>query len=349
MQHAGAFSLKRMLILLVPCLAIGSYLYWYNLQSPARARSGDQRLLIKKLGIGQIAATELSAGFEDADGDLVADPPGDPDQFIAPDPIVFSYIPSMGAGEKRSLWDEFTAEMATALGTAVEVVAFTDPEKHLAAFSNGDLHVTAFNTGMVPRAVASGGFVPVCTLGQQDGSFGYTMKLIVRADSDIQSPADLANHRLTFTRLNSNSGYKAAVVMLMQKHNLLPERDYEWQFSFGHFRSMEGIVDGQYEVAAVAGDLLDRQIAQGIIDGSQVRTIYESEKFPPAALGYAYNLAPELAQGVRSFLANYELQDDSELGEEFAAAGHTKFVPIRYQEDWKGVREIDRELAVGRE
>ena len=74
--------------------------------------------------------------------------------------------------------------------------------------AEGRLHISAFNTGAVPSAVSSCGFVPFCTVGQDDGTFGTTMQVIVPAKSPIKSIKELKGHTMAFTTRDSNSGCK---------------------------------------------------------------------------------------------------------------------------------------------
>ncbi len=54
------------------------------------------------------------------------------------------------------------------------------------ALRDGELHIAGLNTGAVPLAVQRDGFVPLCTFGREDGTYGYTMKVLVPADSPIK-------------------------------------------------------------------------------------------------------------------------------------------------------------------
>jgi len=196
--------------------------------------------------------------------------------------------------------------------------------------------------------VNADGFVPVCTLGRADGNYGYTMKIIVPADSDIQKVEDIRGHRMTFTRPRSNSGYKAALVLLMDDYHMQIERDYDWGFSYGHDNSIRRVASHEFEAAAVASDLLDRMVARGEIKADAIRSIYESEKFPPGAIGYAYNLMPELRTGICAVLLDFDWSGTG-LEKEFGPAGATQFVPISYKDDWGNVRRVDTALAKARQ
>jgi phosphonate transport system substrate-binding protein len=126
----------------------------------------------------------------------------------------------------------------------------------------------------------------------------------------------------------------------MYDFGLQPERDFEWSFTFGHDESIRGISVGDYEVAAVASDLLARAEARGDIKPDQYKVIYTSERFPPVALGYAYNLKPELAEKIKESFVGFTWEGTA-LETEFAEGDQNAFVPVNYKDDWSLVRRID--------
>ncbi len=273
----------------------------------------------------------LAARFTDANDDLIADAATDAARRRSPDELIFTYVGGPMAEEELSDWTDFIAHPSCVTGKSVKTAVFGTIGEQLAALEKGTLHVTGFNTGAVPTAVASSGFVPICTFGGDDGSFGIKMQLIVRADSSIQKLEDLKGHTVTFTSRDSNSGCKAALVLL-QDHDMLPQRDYLWQFSGGHEESIARIVAGEYQVAPVASDLLQRAIGTGVVKPEQIRIIYESERFPPATLGYAHDLTDELAASIRKAFFEFECRGTS-LQKRLDDSGNAKFVPLSYKQD----------------
>ena len=165
------------------------------------------------------------------------------------------------------------------------------------------------------------------------------MKIIVPADSPIKDLGDLKGHRMTFVRPRSNSGCTAALVMLMKDHNLQPERDYSWGFSFGHENSIKYVAEHKFEAAAVASDILARMAARGDIAKDSFRVIYESEPFPPGVIGYVYNLTPGLQKQIGDALLSFNWAGTG-LEKKFGASGWVKYAAVNYKEDWKAVREI---------
>jgi phosphonate transport system substrate-binding protein len=259
--------------------------------------------------------------------------------------LIFSFVAGPETEKQNADFKDFIAELTRVTGKPIETATFANIEEQTAALAKGALHVTAFNTGAVPGAVATAGFVPVCTFGGDDRSFGITMKIIVPAKSKIEKVEDLKGRTIAFTTLNSNSGCKAAVVLLQDK-NMLPSRDYKWIFSADHEFSIKGVAAGEYEAAPVASDLLQRAISNGTIKPDEVRAIYESERFPPATFGYAYDLTDELAAKIRQAFLEFRPKDTS-LDKRFADSHAAKFVALSYKQDFALVRRIDSAFQPG--
>jgi phosphonate transport system substrate-binding protein len=336
-QHS--FSMTRVLLVAVP---LGILCGWlaksYLSRLEAETRNESESVVLKQiLNTDTAEKSKLNARFTDADGDLVADPPKDPAQQILPEVLVFSYVANPKAESERSYWQPFADFLAKRTGKKVELAAFNTDQEQLAALKNGKLHITGFNTGNVETAVNECGFVPICVPGHADGTFGYQMKMIVPTNSAIKSVSDLKKRMITFTQRSSNSGYKAPVFILKEE-GLLPERDYRWQFAIEHEDSIRGIARGEFDVAPVASDMLQRSIKKGDIAEDGFRVIKESEWFPPAAIGYVYNLSPALASDIRAAFLNFSITD-TELAQQFSDA--TRFVPVSYKTDFELIRKID--------
>jgi phosphonate transport system substrate-binding protein len=91
--------------------------------------------------------------------------------------------------------------------------------------------------------------------------------------------------------------------------------------------------------------MLEHALAHGDIKQEQYRSIYTSESFPTASLGYVYNLKPELAQKVKDALLSYDWKG-SPLAEHFITDKRTTFVPVDYKKDWTLIRWIDDEMGI---
>ncbi len=343
--ESGSLSLSRVLKLVLPLalILIGLSLF-SNASVQKQAQAELERDILQRLLDDVVKPPSTTVAFVDADGDLVCDSPA-AEKCVDPATIKFCYTAN---------WADFCKHLSEKLGKPVEYsTGPTSISEQLSALAAGELHITGLSTGTAPTAVQSCGFVPVCTFGRADGTVGYTMKIIVPAGSGIKSVEDLKpaaqkRPRVTFTSPDSNSGFKAALVMLMEQRGLLPERDYEWGFSLGHDTSIKDIVAKEADLAPVASDVLDGMIAKGEVAADAIETVYESERFPPAVLGYAYNLKPELQTAIRDALLAFDWNGTS-VANEYATVGNAKFVAVNYKDDWANTRRIDDIVRKARE
>ena len=347
-ERRSDHSFARVFMVVLPIAIVGLAAYWWasRLESAAREEMSSN-VFARMLG-ANAAMAGAPMRYEDKDHDLVADSPEDPAKCIAPEVLVLSFVAAEEESVPEDAWKEVLAKLKEKTGREVRYVHYSSPNEQLAALKKGELHIAGLNTGVVPLAVQRDGFVPVCTFGREDGSYGYTMQLLVPADSKIKDDdvKGIKGHKVTFTRPDSNSGCKALLIML-KDHDMQPDRDYQWGFSLGHEESIKGIASKDFQVAPVASDILTRMVEKGEVDPKTFRAIYESERFPPATLGIAYNLTPELRTAIRETLLSHDLKGtglEGEFGEDV-----TKFVPVTYKEDWANARRIDQMVADARQ
>ena len=340
-------SVGRIFAIVLPVAVVGVIAYWWTSTLESKARSELASNVVGKMFVSEPMPSKSSMQFADADNDLVADAPTDPAKLQKPEELVFSYVATEEDAIPDDRWKELAAAIEAKTGKKVKIAHYTKVEDQMADLAKGKLQIVGLNTGLVPSAVEHQGFVPVCTLGKADGSFGYTMELLVPAGSAIKDPSQVKGHKVTFTRPDSNSGCKAPLVLLKNDYNLLPERDYQWGFSLGHEDSIKHVAKKDLEVVAVASDILARMIENKEVDPAAVVSIYKSERFPPATIGYAYNLSPELRDGIRETLLKFDWKGTG-LEKQFGPAGQEKFVPVSYKDDWANTRRIDQAIAEAR-
>ncbi len=287
----------------------------------------------------------LADRFCDVDGDLLADVPTDPADLIDPDTLIFAYTPVEDPAVYRDVWSGFLEHLEAVTGKSVQFFAVDSNAAQLEAMRAGRLHVAGFNTGSVPFAVNTAGFRPFAMMAAADGSFGYEMEIIVPADSDIESPADLAGRSVAFTSPTSNSGFKAPSALLDSEFGLVADRDFTASFSGGHDASILGVANGDYEAASIANSVKSRMIERDVFDPADIRVVYTSQTFPTTAYGLVFDLDPELAAKIQEAFFSFDWAG-SALEEEFAQSGEAQFIPITYLEFWAVIRQIDEANGV---
>lgn len=292
-------------------------------------------------------AHALDARYQDKDGDLVADAPTDPKDWIDPATLVFAYTPVEDPAVYAQVWQGFLDHLAKTTGKKVQFFPVQSNAAQLEAMRAGRLHVAGFNTGSNPLAVNCAGFVPFTMMASKDNAYGYEMEIITYPGSGIEKVEDIKGKKLAFTSETSNSGYKAPSALLQQEFNMKAGADFEPVFSGKHDNSIIGVANKDYPAAAVANSVLQRMEARGVVKPEQTTTIYKSQSFPTTGYGYVYNLKPELAEKVKEAFFTFNW-DGSALQKEFSSSEppQEKFMPITYKDQWKVVRDIDAALGV---
>ena len=346
MAESTGFVRKRMIVALALVAAAAGGASYVASSWQQQAQQDLVKRTVSNVFSNMAVTDALDDVYQDADGDLVADMPETEALLAKPTEIVFSFIASEDPANAADVWKAATDAIAEKTGLPVTFLRLEDSKTQLAALRNGRLHITAFSSGTVPAAVNQAGFTPLCTIGNEksdgdDGEFGYTMQVIVKADSPIKTLGDLRKKKIAFVRPRSNSGCKAAMILLWEKHGLQPERDYRWYYSYSHNESIAAVVAGDADAAPVASDILARMVAKDEITADDYRVLYESERFPPVAFGCAYNLPQTMRDSIQTALLELDWTD-TKLAEEMAAGEARKFLPIVYKDDWANIRRVDQ-------
>ena len=304
-------------------------------------------LLISSLCFSSIASFAedcnrgtLDTAYCDRNFDQVADLPLDSKDWVDPKTIIFAYTPVEDPAVYANIWQNFVKHLEKHTDRKVVFFPVESNAAQLEAMRSGRLHVAGFNTGSNPIAVSCAGFVPWAMHAKDDGSYGYEMEIIVKADSPIQSPSEIKGKTLAFTSPTSNSGFKAPSAILKGEFDLIADRDFTPTFSGKHDNSILGVYNGDYEIASVANSVLQRMIRRGVIEGDKLRAIYRSPTFPTTGYGTAHNLHPELVAKIKSAFFTWDFDDDPLYKKEFAKAD--RFIGIRHMNDWAVIRQIDK-------
>jgi phosphonate transport system substrate-binding protein len=292
-------------------------------------------------------ALALDSRFTDADGDLVADAPKDPKDFVDPAVLIFAYTPVEDPAVYAKVWDGFLQHMAKVTGKRIQFFPVQSNAAQIEAMRAGRLHIAGFNTGSNPLAVSCAGFVPFAMMASLKNEFGYEMEIITHPGSGIEKVADIKGKKMAFTAETSNSGFKAPSALLRDQFNLESGKDYQPAFSGKHDNSILGVANKDYPAAAIANSVLSRMIARNVVKAEQIKSIYKSQTFPTTGYGHVYNLKPELVAKVKDAFFTFKWEG-SALLEEFknAEPPQEKFVPITYKGHWEVVRQIDKAMGV---
>lgn len=342
-NSSSSFTLGRVLIFALILVLGGAVAKGFISNFEQTAEKGDFASTVSVMLTGANTVAELDSFYADADGDLLADAPEREELLAKPTELTFSFIASSDQDEQAKIWEPIAQAIGEKTGLPIKYLPFEDGKSQLEALRNGQLHIVGLSSGAVPVGVNKCGFIPICTFGREDDSFGYTMKFIANAKTGIKSVDKIGDHKVAFTRPRSNSGYKASIVLLKEKKDLLPERDYAWYYTYDHEVSIHDVISGKADAAPIASDILARVSEEDGFESDAITEIYESERFPPAAFGFAYNLSPSIQEAIKEAFISFDWAG-TPLEEEFGPAGNVKFVSVTYKDDWANIRRVDRAL-----
>jgi phosphonate transport system substrate-binding protein len=318
---------------LVAAIVYSGNAYWQT-RAADENRTVTEASAVRAMGLVSADAKHLSAGFTDSQGTLLADPPTDPSKLVDPATLVLAHLDETDADTAIVDWVPFVDHLAKVTGKKVELLTVDNGPAAIDRIKSGQINLIALHAADVPFLVNNAGYQPVGVVANDSGATGNRMDLLVRSGSPINSPADLKGKTLTCTGPLSIVGYRAAVALLMQNQGLRPNVDYYICWSLGQTSSIKGVADGTYEVAAVSDEKLHSALEKGTVKESSYHMIYQSDVFPRTAIGYFYNLKPDLAAKVRDAVLTYKP----------VATGEGKpmhFAPVDYKKDFALVRTID--------
>lgn len=283
---------------------------------------------------------DLDQRFCDRDGDLVADTPTDPAQWLDPDTLIFAYTPVEDPAVYKTAWADFLDFLSERTGKEIVFFPVQSNAAQIEAMRSGRLHISGFNTGSNPLAVNCAGFHPFTIMASKDGHFGYEMEIITYPGSGIEKVEDIKGKQLAFSSETSNSGFKAPSAILKADYDMIAGRDFEPVFSGKHDNTILGVANKDYPAGAVANSVMQRMIERDVIKPDQVVSIYKSQTFPTTGFGVVYNLKPELQEQIRQAFFDFPWEGSS-LQEEFSKSGEEQFLEMNYKDFWDVIRKID--------
>jgi len=276
----------------------------------------------------------LDSMYCDEDRDLVADPPKDPAKRVSPETLIFAYAPVEDPAVYATPFSDLLRHVEKVTGKRTQYFGLQNYAAQIEAMRSGRLHISAFATGATVFAVNLAGAVPFAVLGDDKGAFGYHLIVITQgSNTKINSIADLKGKRVAHVSPNSNSGHQAPVYFF-SKLGVVPGKDYQIGFTGKHDNSILGVVNGDYDAAAVANTVLERMVARGVVKQADYKIVFNSPVFPVAGYSHAHNLDGKLAEKIKEAFFTFRVQGTS-LAKEWPKA--TRYVPITYKKDWEAV------------
>lgn len=164
---------------------------------------------------------------------------------------------------------------------------------------------------------------PVMSAARYGGQPRYFSDVVVRANSDRHSWEDLAQAVFCYNDRGSHSGYSRMGYELHQ-------RGLDWEFfehmveSGGHVRSLQAILTGQADCAAIDSTVFDQVLRDDPPLGQKLRIITSLGPSPMPPMAVSQRLGQDLTTTLQQAL----LQPDATLQQHLTQAGISHFAVV---------------------
>jgi phosphonate transport system substrate-binding protein len=267
----------------------------------------------------------------DENRDLLADTPSQGFQLQDPDTLVFSYVAGEDPSVDEKAFAAFVVHLAKKTGRKIRWSDAASSAAQIKAMRVGQVQLAGVSPGPTVYAVNLAGYIPIAVMCRADGTYGYQVQLVVKADSDIKSPADLGGRTVAYVSALSNSGG-------------LEANGSKAIYSGSRGSSISGVLSGKYDAAAVDSNALARMQKQGTVDAKALRIIWSSPEYPSTSFGFAHNLTPDLQRRIHDAFLTFDWQG-TDLARVFGAQA-VEFCTISYEDTWESLRQLQNENGV---
>ena len=263
-----------------------------------------------------------------------------------PETLRVGVVPSEDESGVSERMEQFTEELGNALDLDTEVFMGTDYNAVIEAMRTGNIDIAFFGPFAYVLANERSGAEVFAIGGKSEDDITYTSAIIVPKDSTAKTLSDLKGTDFLFVDPASTSGHifpRAKVIEELGVTNDEVEEQFKSvSFSGSHDASILAIVNGQADGAAVATDVMETMIDQGVVSEDDFTIIAQSDPIPRGPDAYRGDLPDDLKEAIQTFY--YEYEDDKF----FEERGINGFYPVN-DETFDVVRETAERLGMSPE
>ena len=146
---------------------------------------------------------------------------------------------------------------------------------------------------------------PILTSKGKTGKPGYTAELYVRKDSGIKSLQDVKGKKVAFVDPSSSSGYIYPGAMLVNA-GLNLDKDISYQFSGGHDKSLQLLLNKDVDVIATFDRVEDRYAKDFPQAKTDIQKLATSDMIPGVMVTTSSKMDKELQEKLEKALRDIE-------------------------------------------
>ena len=155
---------------------------------------------------------------------------------------------------------------------------------------------------------------PILTSKGKTGKPGYTAELYVRKDSGIKNLQDVKGKKVAFVDPSSSSGYIYPGAMLVEA-GLNLEKDISYQFSGGHDKSLQLLLNKDVDVIATFDGVEDRYAKDFPQAKTDIQKLATSDMIPGIMVTVSSKMDKDLQDKLEKALL--DIENDPKLKELF--------------------------------
>lgn len=258
----------------------------------------------------------------------------------------FVLIPGEDSEKSVQLRDEMGEKMSEAIGIPVNVYRANDYNAAVEALRTGSAQMAYLGPFSYVTATERADAECICVMAT-DGEKGYTSCFIAKPESGIKSLEDLEGKTFAFADPASTSGNVVPcneILATIDDRLTFDELHVDGKFfksatySGSHINSIQAVVQGNVDAAAVSSNAYKNQLKEGIFKEGEIEIFYESPEIPGSPIAVRKDLPEELKDKVTEFLLNYE-------DEEYFGGPNIKYEAIEDSE-YDYIRELQEKYGL---
>jgi phosphonate transport system substrate-binding protein len=213
--------------------------------------------------------------------------------------------------ETLSVYQELMDYIANKLGRPVELKQRRTYQEVNDMLGTGKLDAAILCSGPYVHARRQYG-IQLLAVPVIHGSPTYHSYIIVPHNSAATSLEDLRGKRFAFTDPLSTSGYLYPVYALVRKGQQPATFFAKTLFTYSHDNSIEAVVEGVVDGAAVDSLIYDYLLLQHPDLASRMRILHSSPPMGAQPVGIPRTLAPDTKQALRDLFLNMDQEPDAQ-------------------------------------
>jgi phosphonate transport system substrate-binding protein len=215
-----------------------------------------------------------------------------------PSTLRIGLVPNIAPDQQRALYKPFGDYIGDFLSMPIELFVATDYTGVVEALASDRIDLAYFGGVTYVQAEQRAQLLPIVTeVDIETSTTQYYSALITRADSVIQTVADISGKKFAFGDINSTSGSLYPRVMLDRAGIGNFSDPNLFVYTGGHDATTLAVVNGSVDAGGVEKRIMQRLIDAGRVDASEIRIIEQA-----LVLGYPWcvrsALDPDLVESI---------------------------------------------------